>query len=1037
MFFKARKETTQPNLRLTPFEDEVKSICRPINHLAILSVLLFAITLLYSPVARASSQTADDYIRADFTVEDGLPNNIVNALVQTRNGLLWVGTESGLASFDGREFTPIDLHIPGLPAQGAVNALIEGSSGDLWVATNAGVVLIPSKLLDQFAPARMTYYQLGVRGTDEVESLYQARNGVLWAGTNHGLYRMESGRFVLVLAATSVARIAEALNGHLLLITNPGFIEWDGRKSITYPGLAASLGVHPDQIFNVFQDRSGTMWYCTAAGVIRRGPHSFPRIQPELVAHQPAFRTYEDPQGNIWVATKAGIYRALADRLEAPAPNLHARSFYVDRDGELWIGTNGYGLVRLKHRLVHMYTRADGLPHDIAMAVLSSHDGRLWVGENCGLSVRIGNRFKTYAERDGLANTCVWALAQDKNLDIWVGTWGGGLFRCRDGRFVQFSRKQGLVSDVVLKIAVARDNSLWIATPDGISHMQNGRFRNYTIADGLSSNQVFDVYQDRSGSIWAATQGGIDHLVGDTFVPLPGTPLAYRPLSIQFAADSLGHLYTMDSPKGISLIENDRLTTVNEDLRVWNMVESLTGDLWFSGLDGIGRVGVSDLTRSITDGDAPLDYARFDRADGLSSLQCSVGNPSIAITPDQKLWVATVKGLAMIDLSELPRTSRKPEIFVGMVTIGKNKALAGRQLIMPPGVHHVELHLEAVDLASPEKIRLQYRMEGVDANWLDADASRTAIYTTIPPGTHAFHVRATSSDGVWDRIGIVYNVTQRPYFYQTTWFLFVGLSAIVVLLSAAYLIRVRQIILQTHIRVEARLVERERIARELHDTLLQGFYGLLLRLQTGVRLVSATDPAKAILNDALERADRVLLEGRESVRNLRAVSLDRPPLAVELDRVGEDLKFGTSISSCVVTISGDPNRMLNPVAQSEIFAIGREAIVNAFRHSNASEIITELHFDPKRFQLLCRDDGRGITSKDSEPDEGGDHFGLLGMRERAQKLNGELTILPAEPHGTIVALSVSARVAYSKRLWKMPAFVRSIRQRSVSRCKDL
>ena len=1022
MVFKANRGTTKPKVQWVPFGYDFNCLGQSGIYLTVFCCLTFAMTLAHPSMALDSSQTQEDYIRADFTLEDGLPNNIVNAIVQTRNGLLWVGTESGLASFDGREFTPIDLHVPGLPAQGAVKALLQGSNGDLWVGPNAGVAMIPSGVLGQFDPAQTTYFQLGVRGADEVETLCQTRDGVLWAGTNHGLYRKESGRFVLVTSTSFVIRIAEALNGHLLLITGRGFMEWDGHNTITHPGLAVSLGVPEDKIYNVFQDRSGTMWYCTEAGIQRRGSRTFAKFQPELAARTPAYRTYEDPQGNIWIATKTGMYRVMADRLEGLSADIHARIFYVDKDGELWIGTNGYGLVRLKHRIVRMYTRADGLRTDIGMALLSSHDRRLWVGENCGLSVFDGNRFKDFGDQ------CVWALAQDSNRDIWIGTWGGGLLRFRDGHFAKFSTEQGLVSNVVLQVTVARDNSLWIATRDGISHMQNGHFKNYTIADGLSSNQVFDVYQDHSGRIWAATQGGIDHLVGETFVPLMHKQESYHPLSVQFAEDSLGDLYTMDSPKGISLIENYRLLPVNEDLKVRGMVESSQHDLWFSGTDGVIRIGESELKRSITDRGSPLSYARFDRADGLNSLQCSTGTPAIAITPDDKLWVATVKGLAMIDLAHLPQINRKPEIFVGAITIGKNKVLVGRQLILPPGTYHVELHLEAVDLASPEKIRLQYRMDGVDSNWLDADASRTAIYTAIPPGAHAFHVRASSSGGVWDPAGIVYNVTQQPYFYQTTWFLFVEISSIIFLLFAAYLIRVRQIVHQAHVRFEERLVERERIARELHDTLLQGFHGLMLRLGTGIQLLSPTEPAKAILDDALDRADRLLVEGRDSVQNLRAGSPGRLNLAVELERVAADLKQSTKTS--FVMILENPIRVLDPIAHDEVFAIGREAIVNAFRHAYASEITIELRFDPGLFVLLCRDDGCGIASKMPEPEKADRHFGLLGMRERAQKLSGELTVLPAQPHGTIVTLNVPARVAYSRRRWRLsPLFSASHKDR--------
>src|SRR5216684_3532023 len=630
-------------------------------------------------------------------------------------------------------------------------------------------------------------------------------------------------------------------------------------------------------------------------------------------------------------------------------------------------------------------------------------------------SAMMGERFKVYREKDGLLNSCVWALAEDQNRDLWIGTYGGGLFRFRDGHFGQYSMEQGLVSKVVLQIAVAHDGSLWIATPDGVSHMQNGHFQNYTVAEGLSSNQVFSVYQDRPGGVWAVTQGGIDRLVGGRFVPLPSARTRDGRLSIRLAEDSLGDLYAMNSPKGISLIENNRLVAVNENLKVLDMVESSQHNLWFSGIDGIIRIALSNLKKSVTDRDAPLDYARFDRADGMNSVQCSVGAPNMAITPDDKLWVATVKGLAMLDLARLQQANSKPTVFVGGVTIGKNKELAGREEVLAPGTHHVELHLEAVDLASPEKVRLQYRMESVDAAWLDADATRTAIYTNIPVGTHAFHVRASGSDGVWDRIGILYNITQRPYFYQTTWFRLVSVSVLVFLLFGVYLIRVRHIIQQTHVRHEERLVERERIARELHDTLLQSFQGLTLHFQRARNLLPER-AAEAIqtLDRALDGAEQAIVEGRDAIHDLRSPAPAAKGLAEEITSLGEELVAKDRNEDPVqfrVVIEGSA-QTLHQNVHIEIFRIAREGLRNAFCHSHACRIETEIAYTSNLFRLRIRDDGKGMDPDMRKRGERTEHWGLAGMRERAKRLSGELDVWSEPGAGTEVDLRVPASIAY-------------------------
>jgi ligand-binding sensor domain-containing protein len=974
---------------------------------AVKTWLIFMILLASPVLALGSTQLADDYVRTDFTVEDGLPDSVVNAIVQTANGLLWVGTQSGLASFDGRDFTAIDLRTAGSSSQGAVHALVESAAGDLWVGTDAGLIVLPRSALDRFNPELVTFYRLGAGQSGEVDALLQARDGVIWAGTSQGLYRQQAGQFVEVIPGLSINRIAQALDGHLLLVTGQGFLEWDGKEIIRHPGLAASLGVHDDQIFQVFQDHSGTMWYGTNEGIVRRGGLRSAPLQPVQEAKTAAFRVYEDEDHTVWIANGIGLYRVDGDQLKTPAPNLRPRFFYAARDGDLWIGTNGYGLVHLRRRVVRMFTGADGLPNDVAMAVLSAHDGRLWVGNNCGLAVFDGKHFRNYNEKDGLANSCVWALAEYAKNNLWIGTYGGGLFRFRDDHFVQYSTGQGLVSTIVLQIVVAHDGSLWIATPDGVSHLESGHIRNYTVAEGLSSSRVLSVYQDRDGNLWAATQGGLDRLVGERFVPFPANQPKDSPFSVKFAQDSLGNLYATASPKGISLIANNRLIIANEELKLRDMVESPQHDLWFSGNNGIIRTRRDDLIGAVWNQNAPLDYRVFDRSDGMNSIQCSVGAPNLALSPDGKLWVATVKGLAMIDLALVPQVTRKPGVFVGAITVGNHHEFPGQELNLPPGTHHVEIPLKAIDLAAPEKVRLQYRLEGVDPAWVDADASRTAVYTNIPPGTHLLHVRASGSDGVWDRRGIVYNITQRPYFYQTIWFQFILITTILLLLSAAYYLRVQQIVRQTRIR----LAERERIARELHDTLLQGVLSASMQLDLAEDQLPDDSPTKPLLKRILQMMRQVTDEGRDALRGLRTQDSESGDLAISFSRIGREYAIDEKIQYRVVAQTA--TRPLRPKIRDEVYRVGREAIVNAFVHANANSVEVAIEYASSYFRLLVRDDGCGIDAHVLEAGREG-HWGLPGMRERSEALGAQFTVRSRVGAGTEVELKIPGAIAFEE-----------------------
>ena len=287
-------------------------------------------TCLFVPVACAvapsEASIESDYVRTDFTIEDGLPDNTVNVIVQTQNGLLWVGTESGLASFDGRIFTPVRLRIPGAAPPGAVSALVEGADGDLWVGSDAGIVRIPKSDLNDPYLATSTAYRLGKEQSDEVEALFKARDGTIWAGTNHGLYRFDGHRFVSQLASIYVSRIKQALDGTLLVITGSGLLNYDGHAAAYHPGLGARFGVHDDQIFDVFQDAQGTLWYGTNKGTHAIGSHAPADLYPHQQATTAAFRISADSHGVLWISTGVGVYRVVGATLQSPAPGLRARA---------------------------------------------------------------------------------------------------------------------------------------------------------------------------------------------------------------------------------------------------------------------------------------------------------------------------------------------------------------------------------------------------------------------------------------------------------------------------------------------------------------------------------------------------------------------------------------------------------------------------------------------------------------------------------------------------------------------------------------
>jgi len=741
------------------------------------------------------SQPASSYIRKVFTIEDGLPANAVHAILQTQNGFLWVGTGAGLARFDGERFTPINIG-RGVAQQIPVRSLLTTPEGDLWAGTDAGLVLIPRAALDHFDRALVTMYHVGVGQSDQILCLHLSRAGTLWVGTSGGLYRFDRGNFVSIIPHDMVSRIEDSWDDHLLIITGRGFVEWDGARIIPHPEVAPQLGVATNGVFHVYEDHKGVTWFCTSKGVVRSVGGRITWLEPKGLPHGAAWRVYEDPQGSIWVLTQLGLFRASATGLEPLLQSGNSIGFaYSDREGDLWINVESEGLVRFKNRAVRMYTTFDGLPNNRVRTVLMSHDGTLWVGNNCGGISRFdGRRFQNYNEKDGLSNSCVWAMVEDTEHNLWIGTWGGGLYRFRDGHFTQYSEQQGMPSMVVICIVAAPDGSLWIATDAGLSHMQNGHFRNYSVADGLSSDSITTAYQDRSGSIWVGTSVGVDRLVGDRFVTVPRDAGSSNAMFRNLREDSSGDLYALSEINGISRLENNRFVSVSETLAWGSMIESGRHDLWFAGRQGIFRVAAAALRHLEQDRESPLDYSSFGTDDGMNSKECdSWGQPNMAITSDDSLWVATVRGLARLDLLRWHRGIHKPAIYMEEIDVGRTKVSPGRELVLPPGTYHVGFHFTGVDLVSAEKIRFQYRLDGVDPLWLDADSTRTAIYNSVPVGAHSFHIRACNRDGVWDRDGIAYSVIQQPFLFETTWFRISALALIGLVVAGIFRWRLQQV----------------------------------------------------------------------------------------------------------------------------------------------------------------------------------------------------------------------------------------------------
>jgi ligand-binding sensor domain-containing protein len=942
---------------------------------------------------------AAGYLRTTFTTEDGLGANVINDILQTRDGFLWIGSYTGLTRFDGQHFS----HVPFPRLLLNIHSIAEGPDGDLWLGTAAGVFRISPRILEQPGDPRLTVYHLGQGAGDAVSRVRFARDGTLWAGTSRGVYRWDgAASFSELVSGLAVSRIEETPDGHILVPSPKGYVEWDGARAADHPEIARELGLGPDQVFQVFPDRQGALWFSTARGLFRRLGGSLTHFGGTSRA---SFETYEDRNGNTWISMDGGVFRVRGDSLEAFAPDMKCRALFADRDGGLWIGTNGAGLVHVKDRAVNMFTTDNGLRSDVVMAVLATHSGKLWVATNCGgIAWFDGTSFHPLPDKDHHAD-CAFSLAEDRNNDLFVGTYGSGLFRLHDGQLTQYLKAPDLPSDRVTGLLSARDGSLWIETPRALARLRDGQLRTYTSADGLSHNSVRYLFEDGEGTLWAGTAKGVDRLAGDRF-----TSVVVRPDAVLLGEFRRSLLVRFED--GAGRIEGRALAEAFPGFTSASSMIAASNELWFAEHDGILRTTAEAIGRWEEDRAAPLDYAMFTRADGMRSAECSSAatGPHMTITPDGRLWVATEQGLAMIDLPHFPHHAAKPVVYIRDTLVGRKTQRPGDRLLLPPGTSHLELSFDPVELSAPERIRLQYKLDGVDDGWLDAPASHVATYSGMLPGSHIFHVRATDRDGVWDREGMVYEIAQQPFLYQTAWFRALGVAVFLGVLSSLYWYRIRQLGHEFNVRLEERVCERTRIARELHDTLLQSFQGLILRLQVVDDLLP-DGKAKEQLEQTLQRADQAIAEGRSAVYDLRSSTTITNDLAQAVTALGDELAApGSAVFRLVV--EGLP-RDLNPIVRDEIYRIAREALRNAFTHARAAHIEAEITYGERALRLRIRDDGEGIPPGILEGGLAG-HYGLPGMRERARQIGGKLDIWSGTGAGTEIELSIAGSIAYRR-----------------------
>ncbi len=978
-------------------------------------VLLFVASGVCS--VSAEERTIVDVLHTGWAVADGAPSG-VHEFAQTADGYLWLASTTGLFRFDGVRFQRYEPKEGGSLQFRDISALLATPDGGLWIGRAGRAIFLKHD--------RAVIY-----GRDEGVSTATVfrfaldRDGTIWAATSRGLMRFEQARW---------NRVRDDWNFSAASATD-AFVDSRGTLWVTVPGALYSLAPHahafavrttaspwlmregPDRTLwmsegevgiravtgalaqihdtskptlafsgdprQMLVDRNGKVWF-TDDGIARLDPATglVERFtQKNGLTADTAVTVLEDREGNIWVATTAGVDRFRRRNIvPGPFPFDHETLALVTDAHGLVLAASGRALMQVADGVVstravlHMPASYHFTRGGIRCA-FRDQDGVFWLGGH-GVLIRVTGATAESVDlpSEALANgpLDVQAITRDQAGDLWISIQQRGVFRRHGRAWTQFGRDEGLQSgrSPVTLWTDARGRIWFGYVGTRISVLDGQKSERYSSEDLHIGTVTF--IGGQADRVWVVGQYGFALFDGHAFHTIAGD------------ADA--------GFRGIS-----------------GVVQTSNGDFWLNQGTGLAHIPAATVAKRFQDPRQPLDAELFDFRDGVPSSATTIEPiPSAVLAADGRIWLSGSNGTYWIDPAHIYKNPVPPTVRIEAIYAGDRRYDPADPSRLPASPSTVQIDYTALSLSIPDRVRFRYQLEGVDRDWQDAGTRRAAYYTRLPPGQFRFHVIASNNDGVWNETGATATVIVPPAFFQTSWFLVLCGSAMCGLLWLAYVLRTRQLAARMHSRFEERVAERSRIARDLHDTLLQSFQGLMLRLQVVDDLLPEGS-AKHQLDAALERADQAIAEGRNAVYDLRRAGGIPNDFPQAIKAVGEELAVQGAAAFHLV-VEGT-TRDLQPILRDEVYRITREAIRNAYSHARAQHIETEIAYGSRTFRVRIRDDGDGIQSQTLADGRPG-HYGLQGMRERARQIAGTLDIWSRPGAGTEIDLTISGAIAY-------------------------
>ncbi|MCU1237001.1 MAG: histidine kinase [Candidatus Solibacter sp.] len=938
------------------------------------------------------------YVSRIWRTQEGLPENRIRAIAQTPDGYLWLGTSSGLARFDGVRFVVYARFNTPSMTDDNVRALSVAPDGSLWAATDGG------GLLHYWNGHFRTFGPREGLANEFVGAVLADRHGDVWAGTNRGLFRRHGEKFERVDEALHLSNIAffslrESPDGRIFAGGPAGLFCFENGVLHFYSQVRDL-----DVVYQVGLARDGSLWLGTNHGLRIIGENAGdpkPAYLKNMIG-----AILEDHEGNMWLGTEGnGLYRVHGDQeavFRAPAnlPDNSILSILEDRDHSIWVGTAD-GLVRMSAPEVNVLNSRNGLASDNVVTIYCGQRANLWLTTITGQIFQYANGRIIARELPPPADTLrIRGAFEDHTGAFWFGTDNQGVVRLVKGKATRFTVADGLRNNGIEAFFEDRDRNLWIGTTSGLSRWDGSHLQKYYLEEGLSYGWVRSIAEDNNGDMLVGTDRGLNRFHGGRFVTDPAFAELSRDRIWSIHREAPDTLWIGTRGGGLVRVRNGKAAriTTHEGLlsnSIFQVVGDGAGSLWMSGPLGLSAASIGDLNAAAegrTDSIAVLAYGT---GDGLESTQINGGvQPSGCMSSDGELWFPSVKGAVHFKPNH-PRTGYRFPVRVESVLVDGKSVPATREVTIGPGRHRVEIEFTTCSLRAPERVFFRYKLENFDARWTDVTTRRATSYDNLPPGQYRFRVisRDGSTDAGSTEAGI--SIVVRPEFYQTAWFYGLALLMAGAGVAGVFLYQERQ----AHQRYNLRLAERTRIAREMHDTVVQGCVGVSTLIEAAVGSArSDQDLMLECLDNARIHLRLTLDEARQALTDLRHDSFEKG-LAGALSELANTVS-GEKGTPVTLQVSGPEARFAESINRT-LLLVTREAIRNALMHATPTAVAVRLLFTRSMVTLEVQDNGCGFEPASACLAAEG-HFGILGMRERMEQIGGSLEVTSALGVGTIV-----------------------------------